>query len=61
VTAREVAVERRRALIALVRAHVIELRYIERRHGLRAARFDGRYDLAPDIGAVGATRHSVLE
>lgn len=44
-TQRDVDVERRRALIALVRASLVELRYIEKRQGLRPARFDGRYEL----------------
>ena len=44
-TQRDVDIERRRALIAMVRANLVELRYIEKRQGLRPARFDGRYEL----------------
>lgn len=54
-TPRDVAVERRRALVALIRAHIVELRYIERRHGLKPARFDGRFGLAPAEGALLST------
>lgn len=53
-TPREVDIERRRALIAVVRASIVELRYLERRHALRPARFDGRYELNPQAEAVGA-------
>jgi len=54
-TERDVAIERRRALIALVRANLVELRYIERRHALRAAEFDGRYALNRPTPTVAET------
>lgn len=51
---RDVDIERRRALIAMVRASIVELRYLERRHDLRPARFDGRYEMNPVVETVGA-------
>lgn len=53
-TPRDVDIERRRALIAMVRASIVELRFLERRHALRPARFDGRYELNPAVETTGA-------
>lgn len=58
-TPRDVDIERRRALIAMVRASIVELRYLERRHALRPARFDGRYELNPVVETSGPDTSAV--